>query len=75
MKLLRSWFLDHAGHRIDLQLSSAVFAAILSQRNQPLHIGSTANQLHEFEGFRQISYINHHHHPDRPALYYSVSWR
>ena len=54
MKLLRSWFLDHAGHRIDLQLSSAVFAAILSQRNQPLHIGSTANQLHEFEGFRQF---------------------
>ena len=54
MKLLRSWFLDHAGHRIDLQLSSTVFSAILNQRNQPMQVGVTANHLQEFEGFRQF---------------------
>lgn len=54
MKLLRSWFLDQAGHRIDLQLSSTVFDAILNQRHQPQQIGSTANHLQEFEGFRHF---------------------
>ena len=54
MKLLRSWFLDQAGHRIDLQLSSTVFGSILNQQHRPQQIGSTANHLQEFEGFRQF---------------------
>ncbi|AMO55512.1 type I secretion system permease/ATPase [Endozoicomonas montiporae] len=54
LKLLRSWFLDQAGHRIDLQLSSTVFSSLLNQRQQSLKIGSSASYLHEFEGFRQF---------------------
>ena len=54
MKILRSWFLDQAGHRIDLQLSATVFSSLLNQQHRPQQIGSTANHLQEFEGFRQF---------------------
>lgn len=56
MRLLRGYFIDMAGKRIELQLSSHVFAHLLGTPRSvhPRSVGAMANHLHEFEGFREF---------------------
>ncbi len=56
MKSLRGYFIDAAGKRADIILSSSTFARVmdlkLSQR--PRRVGSFANNLQEFDSFREF---------------------
>lgn len=56
MRGLRGYFLDLAGKQIDVILLSSIFERILALRSavRPRSIGSLANHLHEFEGFRDL---------------------
>lgn len=56
MRGLRGYFLDVAGKQIDVILLSAIFEQILGLRSavRPRSVGSLANNLHEFEGFREM---------------------
>ena len=56
MKSLRGYFLDVAGKRSDLLLSSATFEQVLNMTMQehPKRVGSFANQLQEFDQFREF---------------------
>ena len=56
MRGLRGYFLDVAGKQIDVILLSSIFEQILGLRSavRPRSIGSLANSLHEFEGFREM---------------------
>ncbi|EIJ43364.1 type I secretion system ATPase, LssB family [Beggiatoa alba B18LD] len=56
MRNLRGYFIDTAGKRADIVLSSRVFEHVLgSQRcTHPASVGAFANQLHEFETFRDF---------------------
>jgi ATP-binding cassette, subfamily C, bacterial LapB len=55
-KQLRSLFLDTAGKRADLRLSSTVFAQVLDLQRaaQPNSVGGFASQVKEFEGLREF---------------------
>jgi ATP-binding cassette subfamily C protein LapB len=56
LKMLRGYFIDVAGKRADLALSSAMFSRVmdlkLDQPRQP--VGSLANNLREFESLREF---------------------
>jgi ATP-binding cassette, subfamily C, bacterial LapB len=56
LKILRGYFIDVAGKRADLALSSALFARVmdlkLDQPRQP--VGTLANNLREFESLREF---------------------
>ena len=56
MKSLRGYFLDIAGKRADLLLSSATFEQVLNMTMQehPKRVGSFASQLQEFDQFREF---------------------
>ncbi|HET7775123.1 MAG TPA: type I secretion system permease/ATPase, partial [Azospira sp.] len=56
MRNLRGYFLDVAGKQIDVILLSSIFEQILGLRSavRPRSVGSLANSLHEFEGFREM---------------------
>ena len=56
MKSLRGYFLDIAGKRSDLLLSSETFEQVLNMKMQehPKRVGSFANQLQEFDQFREF---------------------
>jgi ATP-binding cassette, subfamily C, bacterial LapB len=56
IRLLRSYFIDLAGKRIDLLLSSRLFEQLLNtpRDKQPQSVGAMANQLHEFESLREF---------------------
>lgn len=56
MRGLRGYFLDVAGKQIDVILLSSIFEQILGLRSavRPRSVGSLANNLHEFEGFREM---------------------
>ena len=56
MKSLRGYFLDIAGKRADILLSSATFEQVLNMRMQehPARVGSFASQLQEFDQFREF---------------------
>ncbi|OUD12697.1 ABC transporter [Thioflexithrix psekupsensis] len=56
IRLLRSYFIDLAGKRIDLLLSSRLFEQIINtpRAKQPQSVGAMANQLHEFESLREF---------------------
>ncbi len=56
MRGLRGYFLDLAGKQVDVILLSSIFEQILALRSaaRPRSIGSLANHLHEFEGFRDL---------------------
>lgn len=56
MKSLRGYFLDIAGKRADIMLSSATFEQVLNMRMQehPARVGSFASQLQEFDQFREF---------------------
>jgi ATP-binding cassette subfamily C protein LapB len=56
MKTLRAYFLDIAGKRIDVILSATIFEKIMSLKAavRPRSVGSLANNLAEFEMFRDF---------------------
>lgn len=56
MKTLRAYFLDVAGKRVDIILSSAIFEKIMGLKAavRPRSVGSLANNLQEFEMFRDF---------------------
>lgn len=56
LKTLRGYFIDIAGKRADLALSSALFARIMDLKlDQPRHsAGTLANNLREFESLRDF---------------------
>jgi ATP-binding cassette subfamily C protein LapB len=56
MRTLRGYFLDVAGKRADIVLSSLVFEQVLGTRmaERPPSVGAYANNLHEFDGFRDF---------------------
>ncbi len=56
MKTLRAYFLDVAGKRVDIILSSTIFEKILALKAavRPRSVGSLANNLQEFEMFRDF---------------------
>lgn len=56
MKSIRGYFLDVAGKRADIALSSSTFEHVLNMKMQahPKRVGSFANQLQEFDQFREF---------------------
>lgn len=56
MKTLRAYFLDVAGKRVDIILSSTIFEKIMGLKAavRPRSVGSLANNLQEFEMFRDF---------------------
>lgn len=56
MRGLRAYFLDVAGKQVDVILLANIFEQILAMRAalRPRSVGSLANSLQEFEGFREM---------------------
>ncbi len=56
MKLLRSYFVDAAGKRADIILSATIFEKLMNLRMEarPPSVGAFANNLSEFETFREF---------------------
>jgi ATP-binding cassette subfamily C protein LapB len=56
MRNLRGYFIDIAGKKVDILLSSRIFEKILGIRlaARPKSVGSFANSLTEFESFREF---------------------
>jgi ATP-binding cassette subfamily C protein LapB len=57
MRMLRGYFIDIAGKRIDLQLSSQVFQRVLDLRMaaRPASTGAFASNMQEFESVRDFA--------------------
>ncbi|RRD00742.1 type I secretion system permease/ATPase [Amphritea balenae] len=56
LKHLRSYFIDVAGKKLDLQLSAKIFARVMGIRMEarPLSVGAFANNLQSFESIREF---------------------
>lgn len=56
LRTLRAWFIDVAGKRADLALSSSIFEKLLDTRMEARSgaSGATANHMREFEGLRDF---------------------
>ncbi|SEQ43940.1 ATP-binding cassette, subfamily C, LapB [Amphritea atlantica] len=56
LKHLRSYFIDVAGKKLDLQLSAKIFAKVMGIRLEarPLSVGAFANNLQSFETIREF---------------------
>ncbi len=56
LKMLRTFFVDRAGHRIDLILGSEIFGRILGMRygDRPASSGSLASQARSYESLREF---------------------
>jgi ATP-binding cassette subfamily C protein LapB len=56
MKSLRSYFIDVAGKRSDIILSSTIFEKVMGikMESRPPSVGAFANDFHEFESFREF---------------------
>ncbi len=56
MKSLRGYFIDAAGKRSDIILSATIFEKVLGikMESRPPSVGAFANNLHEFESFRDF---------------------
>jgi len=56
MKSLRGYFIDVAGKRSDIILSATIFEKVLGikMESRPASVGAFANNLHEFESFRDF---------------------
>lgn len=56
MRGMRGYFLDVAGKQVDVILLANIFEQILGLRSEvrPRSVGSLANSLQEFEGFREL---------------------
>jgi ATP-binding cassette subfamily C protein LapB len=53
---LRTYFIDRAGRRVDLELSAGLFEKAIGLKSEvrPNSVGAFANNLHEFEGVRDF---------------------
>jgi ATP-binding cassette subfamily C protein LapB len=56
MRILRGYFIDIAGKKTDILLSSMIFEQVLGTQRMahPRSVGAFANHLHEFETFRDF---------------------
>ncbi len=56
LKLLRGWFIDVAGRRADMALSSALFEQVMARRLDAGResVGMLANNVREFESLREF---------------------
>lgn len=56
MKSLRGYFIDAAGKRSDIILSATIFEKVMGikMESRPASVGAFANNLHEFESFRDF---------------------
>ncbi len=56
LKLLRGWFIDVAGRRADMALSSALFEQVMARRMDAggESVGILANNVREFESLREF---------------------
>ncbi|HXK58166.1 MAG TPA: ABC transporter transmembrane domain-containing protein, partial [Gammaproteobacteria bacterium] len=56
LRMLRGYFIDVAGKKSDILLSSAIFARIMGMRMEvrPPSVGAFANNLREFESIREF---------------------
>lgn len=56
MRLVRAYFIDHAGKNIDIELSSSIFEQIIGMRMdvRPKSVGSLSNSVNAFESFRDL---------------------
>lgn len=56
LKLLRGWFIDVAGRRADMALSSALFEQVMARRLDAGQesVGMLANNVREFESLREF---------------------
>lgn len=56
MRIVRGYFIDFAGKRADIILSSRIFEHILGAQRaaHPRSVGAFANNLHEFDSFRDF---------------------
>lgn len=56
LKQLRGWFIDVAGRRADMALSSALFEQVMARRLDAGHesVGMLANNVREFESLREF---------------------
>jgi ATP-binding cassette subfamily C protein LapB len=56
MRMLRGYFIDVAGRRIDVTVSAAVFEKVLGieMKSRPASVGSLSSQLQEFESVRDF---------------------
>ena len=56
MRNLRGYYIDTAGRKIDLKLSSKTFSQILGLKmgDRPSSVGSLANTMQSFESFREF---------------------
>ena len=56
MRGLRAYFLDVAGRKFDLVVSSRLFEQVLGLKmsSRPQSVGAFASNLHEFDGFREF---------------------
>jgi ATP-binding cassette, subfamily C, bacterial LapB len=56
MRVLRGYFIDVAGKRIDATLSSSIFERVLGlqMQSRPGSVGAFASSLQEFEGVREF---------------------
>ena len=57
MKSLRGYFIDAASKRADIMLSAQTFSRVLDikMKDYPERVGSFANNLQEFDSFRDFS--------------------
>lgn len=56
MKFMRGYFIDVAGKRADVILSSSIFERVMGIRleGRPASVGAFASNIHEFESFRDF---------------------
>ncbi len=56
LKMLRGYFVDRAGHRIDMKLGSELYARMLGMKfgNRPSSAGSLASQARSYESLREF---------------------
>jgi ATP-binding cassette subfamily C protein LapB len=56
LKMLRTYFVDRAGHRIDLILGSEIYGRVLGMRfaDRPASSGSLASQARSYESLREF---------------------
>ena len=56
LKMLRGYFVDRAGHRIDMKLGSELYARMLGMQfgNRPKSAGSLASQARSYESLREF---------------------
>jgi ATP-binding cassette subfamily C protein LapB len=56
MKLMRGYFIDVAGKRADVILSSSIFERVMGIRleGRPASVGAFVSNIHEFESFRDF---------------------